>query len=236
MKSNLKSNLLTILCTILVIFNVLYFVIPFKHVDNFVYWFVYIITILSLLSIVLTYFVAFEKVKTLNSKILGYPLIKVGLMYIGSELIVALIFTLINAFIKVEPWILIVTYVLLIGVFTILFVTKKVVRDEIVKMENQVVEDKKFIKTLRKDMSIFVSTIVETSLKNKMNEALDIVKYSDPVSSKELEEIEDEINELYSLIKNKNLKNEYSDAITKTDKLISLLNERNLLCKDSKKR
>ena len=146
MKSTLKTNLLIILCAILVIFNVLYFVIPVEHVDNFVYWFVYAISMLSLLSIIGTYFIAFEKVKTLNSKILGYPLLKVGVIYIAIELSVSVLFSILNLFIKVEPWILIVTYVLLICVFVILFVTKKVARDEIVIMEKQVVEDKKFIK------------------------------------------------------------------------------------------
>ena len=85
-------------------------------------------------------------------------------------------------------------------------------------------------------MLIFSVTVNENPLKDKVAEALDIVKYSDPVSSKELEEIEDEINRVYFSIKMEYAEKNYVKAISNTNKLISLLNERNLLCKDTKKR
>ena len=153
MDKNTKRYL-AIIAILVVVYNVLVFLIPFPHEDNATYWLGYAFGLVAILSQVYVGYLGLYKKENIKSMFYGFPIVKLGVFYLLAQLGVSVIFFVINAFVSVPYWIILIISILLIGAFGIGLITTKTYQEEIEKLENNEPLTTKFISDLRIETKI----------------------------------------------------------------------------------
>lgn len=231
----ITKNYLLIIAIILVVYSVLVFVIPFTKMNMATFVISYIASVIALLSQVYVAYIAFKGEDNLTSKVYGFPIIKLGYIYLGVQFALSILFYILGAFIDVPVWICIILYVLVLGLAAVGLITTSTYKEAIEEIEVKKEDNKVFIKELRRDTLVYSSKIKDQTTKDLFDKFLDIVRYSDPVSNENLKEIENEINSKYEEIKVLVSHDNYLVANKEIENLIDLVNRRNLMCKEFKK-
>lgn len=231
----ITKNYLLIIAIILVVYSVLVFVIPFTKMNMATFVISYIASVIALLSQVYIAYIAFKGEDNLTSKVYGFPIIKLGYIYLGVQFALSILFYILGAFIDVPVWICIVLYVLVLGLAAVGLITTSTYKETIEEIEVTKEDNKVFIKELKRDTLVYSSKIKDQTTKDLFDKFLDIVRYSDPVSNENLKEVEEEINSKYEEIKVLVSHDNYLVANKEIENLIDLINRRNLMCKEFKK-
>ena len=231
----ITKNYLLIIAIILVVYSVLVFVIPFTKMNMATFVISYIASAIALLSQVYVAYIAFKGEDNLTSKVYGFPIIKLGYIYLGVQFALSILFYILGAFIDVPVWICIVLYVLVLGLAAVGLITTSTYKEAIEEIEVKKEDNKGFIKELRRDTLVYSSKIKDQTTKELFDKFLDIVRYSDPVSNENLKEVEEEIKSKYEEIKVLVSHDNYLVANKEIENLIDLINRRNLMCKEFKK-
>ncbi len=234
MRKNAKRYLIIVLI-IAFIYNVLVFTIPYPHKSNLVFWMAWASGMFAIISQPLIAYVGLKDAKTLKSKIYGWPIIRNGYIYLLIQLIITLIFLIVGAFVVIPGWILPILVIILIGFTVVGMIVDDTYKEEIQKMEESSPTTTKFIDDLKVETKMLVEKANDENIKSLLEKLAEEVNYSDPISNDALNEIEDKINkEFLALKENINSKLFYTlnDDI---EELIILIKERNQKAKLAKK-
>ena len=233
--SKIKKKYLLIISIIFVVYNVLVFAIPYPHKSDAVFITAWVAGLIAILAQIYFGLVAFGKKDTLKSKLYGLPIARIGLIYLVVQLILTVLFLVVGAFIEIPYWIVIIPIVIILALAAIGLIVADTYRDEIEKIEECAPLTIKFMNNFKAYVAVFTKRNVETPIYKKLEFFNDEVKYSDPVSSEELAEIENEINVKFNELKELTKVSKFDEANLLLDDLISLIQERNLKCKQVKK-
>ncbi len=229
MTKNQKRFLMVIVIA-LVAFSVVAFAVPFKK--NGIFWLSYIFAVISILTQIYVFKVAFNGMKTAKSKFYGFPIAQVGVVYMVVQLVLSLIFM---ALADIAPmWIAVIIYVLILAAATIGFISTDAVRDEIVRQDVKLSTDVSCMTTLRSIIYPLTDQCNDENAKKVLRELSDEFRYSDPVSSEALKEVEStleaQVGELQGLV----MDGKTDDIMVLSKKIKVTLTERNRLCKLNK--
>lgn len=202
-----------------VIFNVIAFVIPTPKLESF--WIAYVFTIIAFLVQIFIFNKVLKKEQSLKSKFLGFPLINIGITFLVIQIIAFFIFMM---FPNIQCWITLVVCSLILGISGICLITVEIGRNEITRVENKVKEKVFYIKELQIDVEIMVKKCTDKQCKEELEKLVEAIKYSDPMSSEKLQDIENEI-------KSKINELGQSCSIEKINEVQNLIKERNEKCK-----
>lgn len=176
----------------LVFYNVLYFVIPFnRNLSNGAFWVTYGFTTFFF---ILATFIAFLGVKDreLKLRVFGIPLVKLAIATCIVEFLFDVIVMILGSFFIFPTWI-----VVLIESIITLYVFISVIFRYLLKEHIKEVDSHKsytsFIKQIRIELKNINIEYSSHELANDINELYETVKYTDPVSNKEVGAIEDQI-------------------------------------------
>lgn len=219
---------------LIVLYNVLVLAIPFPKVNLQTFIISYVASMIALLIQPAIYYVAINNKNSLKSKLYGWPILKVGYTYLSIQLCISILFYIIGAFINIPTWISAVIAVVLIGLAVIGILATDTYREEIEKIEESVPVAKKFISNLRIDTESFASKNTTEPIHSELVKFADLVKYSDPVSTDLLSNIEDEINRRYEEMKELVVYGKIIEAINELKDITVLMEERNNKCKATK--
>lgn len=230
MNKKMKS-LVAVFAIILVVFCVLYLVIPFAKTG--VYWLEYAFSIIAVCA---AYRISWYSLKNdgLKSKVYGFPILNIGLAYMAVQLFLAFVFAIIEHFSDIPIWIPAVVSILILAISAIGFMGADNARDIIVEQESRDEIAVKAMKTFRLDAQYIVDLCSDTELKKSLEKLAEQFKYSDPVSSDELSDVEENLQrEVKTLAALVNTDSEL--ARQKIDEISGLLADRNRRCKEMKK-
>ena len=233
MNKNLKKYIFVTLI-ICAIYSCLSFIVPFPHKSQTIFWISYIF---GFLSIVVQPFIAiygFKNSETLKSKLYGWPIIKLGYVYLIVQLSITLVSYIVGAFVEIPLWILLIINIIIICLTLIGLVINESYKDAIENIEINAPITTKFINDLKIDSEMLAKKDVPLELKEQLNKLADEIRYSDPVSTKQLTEIEDEINRKFIQLKEIIIIDKQFDAKEQIDNLILLIKERNKIAKANK--
>lgn len=221
------------LAIVFAIFNVIVFAIPFKH--NAVFWLSYVFAIVAMAIQLYSYPKAFDfEGHDVRSKFYGFPLARLTTIYLILQLALSFIFMIIGKFADVKTWIPIVLYAVFLGVFAIGFIAADTMKDEI---ERQDVVHKANVGTMRamQSKAVFIAGQCEDAETKKALDAFaELLRFSDPVSSPAVADIEENLTGLLEELGNAVIDKDYSAAKTLCAKATSLLADRNRMCKLNK--
>lgn len=214
MKSNKLISIISIVITF-IIFNVLAFVIPSDFTSSF--WISYVFSILAFALVLLI--VSFSnKLESINKGIFPYSL----LYYTGVYVIIDLIIFLLTKFISEFPaWLSIVLNVLLLGIYGYLFISVYLVSKNSNTLKKEIGKKVFYLKDLQTDIEIIATKEEDKEVKQKLDKLAENLKYSDPMSNENLQELELKIKDKVDELKKS------SNKLKVIEEIQSLLEERN---------
>lgn len=222
-----------ILAVLLVVYNVIVFAVPFpKNAVFFVSW---LFTLAAIGAQVYVVRAAFYRGEGVKSKFYGWPIAKIGLMYLAVQLGMGLAFMALGLAVSVPMWLPLVLYVALLGVSAVGLIASDAMRDEIVRQDTALKRDVTCMRALQSKAASMIQLAHDEQTRKLLEKFAEELRFSDPVSSASLRDIEADLTACV---------NELHQAVTDGDeasipvlerKAVSVLTERNRLCKLNKK-
>lgn len=224
-----KLRFYIVLAILFVVISVIAFVLPFQKTASF--WLSYAFAVIAIAVQIYAYPKAFDG-PTVKSKFYGFPLARVSTIYLIAQLVLSLTFMVASKW--VPAWIPVVLFALLLGAAAIGFIAAEGVRDEV---ERQDVVHKANVATMRalQSKAVFVASQCEDAETKKALDAFaEALRFSDPVSSDALTDIEENLTGLVEELGNAVLDKDFEAARTLCAKASTLLADRNSMCKLNK--
>ena len=223
------KGLITVLI-FLVVFSLIAFLPPFAMTA--VFWISYIFGAVSILAQIYVMKIAFEGDGTAKSKFYGFPIAKIGVVYMIAQLILSIVFMIMSAVIPV--WLTVLIFVILLAVAAVGLIAADTVRDEINIQDNKLKTNTSCMMTLRSIVYPLAGQCEEENAKKLLQELADQFRYSDPVSSEVLNDIESELEGLVGELQTVVSEVRYTDIAPLCKRVGNTLVERNRLCKLNK--
>lgn len=223
-KKTIVTNL--ILAVLLAAYNVLYFVIPYnRDLSNAAMWITYgVTTFLTAFSAVTVCIGIYDK--ELKSRVFGIPILYLGYGVLVAQFVIDTVITAVGSRFEVGAWVAAVVETLLLAFFFISLIARTAYKDTIKKIDEKEYKES-FIRELRPELKLLVDSVNDGEVKTALNKLYETVLCTDPVSSKFVIEIEDEISEKIKALKE-------SVAAGDDVKSLNLIRETDLLVKERK--
>lgn len=227
-----KSSLIAVYVIVLLVYSVIFFVIPIPKIGAS--WVAYGFSVLSIgIAGTVTYFV-YGKDEGINSKFYGFPIFRVGNLYALVQMLFGGLITIIGAFTAVAVWIVMVISVVLLGMAGIGLIATVNTKEIIERQEEEVAHQTNDMKFFELNIESIVDKCDDPEVKKRVEELAEKFRYSDPVSSEELAEIENRLRSEVEILEVLVMK-EKETALKKIMEIERLLDNRNRKCKALKK-
>ncbi len=231
MKKNQVRALIVILL-ILAVFSVIAFAAPFKMTA--VFWLSYIFGVISVAVQIYVFKTAFGKSEKVKSRFYGFPVAQIGVVYMAVQLILSIVFMIFAA--VVPMWVAVIFFAVLFAAAAVGFVSADAIRDEIERQDDGLETSTSCMTALRSMIYTLADKCDDGEAKKAIQNLSDEFKYSDPVSSEPLRDIESELEDGVAGLQSAVNENKVSEILPLCKKVNSLLAERNRLCRLNKKK
>ena len=219
-----------VLAILLVVFTIVVFAVPF--VKNAVFWVSYLFVLSAVGLQGYAIHTAFSGKEPVASKLYGFPVARVGFVYLVVQIIASLIFmTLATA---VVLWIPLVVSVAALGAAGMGLITTDAMRDEIIRQDTVLKKDVSAMRAMQSKARMLIGQCEDASLAAELQKLSEAMQYSDPVSSEALREIEFELSQRLDELQKAVLEQEHDAASVLVKQTTDMLAERNNLCKLNK--
>lgn len=210
-----------------VVFTVIAFAAPFTK--NSLFWLGYVFGVIAIAAQIYFFRISFSKGEDVKSKFYGFPIAKIGVIYLVAQLMVSLVEMILAKHIPV--WVGIILNVIIAAIAMIGSITADLMRDEIIKQDVNLKQDVTNMRALQSLSASLVGICQDETLKKQLQDLADDFKYSDPVSSDNTKEQETELKFLVGEIQRALVDGDTKAAEGFVVRVKSGLAERNRVCK-----
>lgn len=214
------------MAVLLVLFILVAFLIPFVHTA--VFWVSFVFTLVAFAVVSTALYIAFGKQPGAKSKFYGFPIAKIGVIYGVVQLIAGLIFMALGVWIPV--WVAVLVYAIVLGAAAIGLISADAVREEIQRQDVKLKKDVSFMRNLQSKVCQMATQCDAPELKKFAED----IRYSDPVSSDALGDIEQELAAAVEELQAAVVDGDSESVAQLCRKASAVLSERNRLCKLNK--
>lgn len=211
---------------LLMLYILLAFLIPFAKTT--VFWFSFAFTLIALCVTVYALYTAFLKKPDARSRFYGFPIARIGVIYGGGQLAVGLLFMALGKWIP--AWLAVVVYAALLGAAIIGLVNADAVVETIHTQDRKLKKDVAFMRSLQSK----ANQMAAQCHLPEVQQFCENVRYSDPVSSEALAEIEGALSAVADDLQAAIVEGNNGRTCQLAQKADNLLCERNRLCKLNK--
>ncbi len=217
---------LVALGVLLVLYVLIAFLVPFVHTATF--WVSFVFTLIAFGVVAASIYIAFVKKPDAKSRFYGFPIAKIGAIYGLVQLVAGFIFMALAAYAPV--WAAVLVYAIALGAAVIGLISAEAVVSEIHAQDNKLKKDVSLMRSLQSK----VNQIAAQSENADVKALADEFRYSDPVSSEALDEIERELTAAVEELQTAVIDDERIVITQLANKVSAVLAERNRLCKLNK--
>ena len=200
--------------------SIIAFAVPTAKTATF--WIAYVFTAAAFAAQIGIWKTALGKAETLKSKFLGFPVVHIGIVYAVIQVIAFAVFMFVPT---LPAWSAIVVCSVIAGISAVCMISADAGRDEIERVEAKVQKKVFYIRELQVDIELLADNESDAAVKTALAQLAERIRYSDPMSSEQLADLENKIS-----IKTAELKTTTSKLEIITE-LNSLLDERNKKCR-----
>lgn len=218
-----KKQALYILSVLLVFYILLAFLIPF--VKTAVFWFSFVFTLIAFGVAAYALYTAFLKKPDARSRFYGFPIARIGVLYCGIQLAVGLLFMALGKWIP--AWLAVLVYAAMLGAAVIGLVSTDAVVETIHTQDGKLKKDVAFMRVLQSKANQMAA---QCNLP-EVQQFCENIRYSDPVSSEALAEIERDLSAAVDDLQTAIVDGDNGVISQLARKADTLLSERNRLCK-----
>lgn len=227
-KTTIQS--LAVLAIVFVVYNVLAFVIPFEKTGTF--WLSYVFTAIAVLAQGYIFHIAFNNGEQVKSKLYGFPIARLGVIYLAVQMIVGFAFMALAAI--VPGWIAVILFVLILAAAAIGMIAADMVRTEIEKQDDVLKKDVTAMRAMQSKTAFIATQCTDPDTCSAIRKLAEEFRFSDPVSSESLQEIEAELAIFINNLQAAVVDGDFESVRTLCEKCRTVLAERNQLCKLNK--
>ena len=217
---------------LLIAYNVLAFAIPFHYTALF--WVGYLFGLAALIIGMLIFALAFGENGTPKSRFYGFPVARVGALYIAVQLPLSFIAMALAGVERVPAWLFVLVFVVLFALAVLGTVATDMSRDEILRQEAALAANTAAMKGLRTTAASLVLSCTDPAAKQELMKLSDALKYSDPVSAPETEQAEAQLAGMLADIGSAAAQGDSGRAAALAESARALLAGRNEICRQSK--
>lgn len=229
MKKNLVRAIIVV-AVILVVYHLLAFMIPFAKTAPF--WVSYGFSLAGFCVVGAAFYIAFGKDPSAKSRFYGFPIARIGVIYGVVQLILGFV-CMATAFI-LPWWIAVVLQAIVFGAGVIGLISADVVVEEINIQDEKLKKDVSLMRSLQSKLSLLDSQCEDASAAKAVKALAEELRFSDPVSSDAIAEIETELKAIVDELQQAVVDGDSEATKQLCRKAIVVLNERNRLCKLNK--
>lgn len=216
---------------VLVVYHVIVFAVPFPKTPAFVIS--YLFTLAALGAQIYVFRTAFTRDEGVKSKFYGWPIARLGVLYLAVQMILGLLFMGLGT--AVPVWIPVVLFVLLLCVAVIGFLSTDAIRDEIHRQDVKLQKDVMCMRALQSKAVSMVQAAQNSQVHKALEKFSENLHFSDPVSSESLKDIESDLTACVEELHQAVTDGDHNNALALIQKAEGLLIERNRLCKLDKR-
>ena len=214
-------------------FSVAAFVFPFQK--SSIFWIAYCFGLLSIG--VQGYIIphAFRQGSSVKSKFYGFPIARVGAVYLAVQLPLSLVFMVLAK--SESGWVRrieIVLCVLLFGAAAAGILSTDAIREEVERQDTALKKDVTRMRALQSRAFSLRDQCEDQAAKKSLEKLAEALRYSDPVSSEATVALENDLTSYTDELQNALTEGDYTNVSILCMKAMPVLAQRNQLCKSSK--
>lgn len=211
---------------LLALYLLMAFLIPF--VKTAVFWFSFAFTLIAFCVTAYALYTAFLKKPDARSRFYGFPIARIGVLYGGVQLAAGLLFMALGKWIP--AWLAVLVYAALLGAAVIGLVSADAVVETIHTQDRKLKKDVAFMRSLQSKANQMAA---QCNLP-EVQQFCENIRYSDPVSSEALAEIERDLSAAVDDLQTAIVDGDKGVISQLAQKADTLLSERNRVCKLNK--
>ena len=215
---------------LLVLYILVAFLIPF--VKTAVFWVSFVFTLIAFGVVAASIYIAFIRNPSAKSKFYGFPIAKIGVMYGAAQLLAGLIFMALGLWIPV--WAAVLVYALLLGAAIIGLISAEAVAEQIHVQDSKLKKDVALVRSLQSKLNQMAAQCDNPDAATAVKQFAEEMRYSDPVSSEALAEIEADLSAAVDELQSAIVDGDSAATKQLCRKASGILVERNRLCKLNK--
>ena len=200
--------------------SIIAFAVP--TVKTATFWIAYVFTAAAFAAQIGIWKTALGKEETLKSKFLGFPVVHIGIVYAVIQVIAFAVFMFVPT---LPAWSAIVAGSVIAGVSAVCMISADAGRNEIERVEANVQKKVFYIRELQADIEVLTDNESDATVKTALAQLAERIRYSDPMSSEQLADLENKISSKVAELKTT------SNKLEIITELNSLFDERNKKCK-----
>ena len=214
------------LAVLLIVFSVIAFAAPFAK--TVVFWLAYVFAVIAIAYQIYVFRISFSNEGDAKSKFYGFPIARVGVIYLIVQLVISLIEMVLAVFLPV--WAAVIVNVFPIAFAVVGCIASDIMRDEIVRQDMRLKKDVSNMRALQSMSAALVGQCNDADLKKTIQNMADEFKFSDPVSSEQTKDMEQELQSQMNEIQKAVVDGDSVSAKTLCSKILGSLAERNRIC------
>lgn len=211
---------------LLVLYILVAFLMPFSHTA--VFWTSFVFTLIAFGVVAVSVYIAFVRKSDVKSRFYGFPVAKIGVIYGVAQFVLGFVFMALGAWIPV--WVAVLVCTIVLGAVVIGLISAEAVVDEINVQDEKLKKNVTFMRDLQSKVNQMASQSDSPVVKHFAEE----IRYSDPVSSNALTEIERELSAAVDELQSAIVDGDTENIPILARKASASLAERNRLCKLNK--
>ena len=218
------------LAIVLVLYLVLILAIPF--VKNAVYWLSFGFTLAAFVVTGAAGYIGVVRQEDAKSRFYGFPVAKIGLVYGAAQLVLGLAVMALASWTPV--WLAAVVYVLILGAACLGLIAADTVVEQIHIQDAKLRKDVSLMRSLQSKLNQLASQCDNPDAASALKKLSEELRYSDPVSSAALTEIERDLTAAVEELQAAVIDSDSTAIKQLCRKTSALLAERSRLCKLNK--
>lgn len=211
----------------MIVYNVFVLLI-FREKGN-AYWSAYIFSMIAIAVQAVVPIATSQKSSRMSDALLGFSLLKSGIIYLAVQVIFGLIVMAVHSF--PVTWAVVIQMVLL-AVYVIMVISAIIADHHVEEVNQKTAERTFFIKALRVDLAAQKSRVSDAEVGAALDKLTEKLRYADPASHDLLAKVEDQISNTMERLKAEIANGGDKAQILQLIHLLDLqIDERNIKCK-----
>ena len=227
-KKNIR--LVVVLSVLLLLAHLLVFLLPFHK--GGIFWLSYVFMLIAFAVAAGANILAFRGQECINSRFYGIPIAKVGMLYLGAQCILTLVFMTLGQILWYGLVLLIDA--LLLGAVVLGIAAQDIARDHILDLDVKLNRDVSVIRIIQSTMNLLPAQCKDDVCRVALRKLADEFRYSDPVSDSSLQMIEHDLQVMVDNLQKSVLEEDNAMILDLCGQTRNILLERNRQCKLSK--
>jgi len=214
----------------LVLYILVVFLVPF--VKTPVFWASFLFTLVAFPIVGAAFYIAFLIKPDAKSKFYGFPIARIGAIYGAAQLIASFLFMALGQWIP--TWLAVIVYAIGLGATALGLISAEAVLENIQTQDVQLKKDVKLMRSLQSKVNQMASLCDNPDAAAAVKQFAEEMRYSDPVSSDALTEIEADLSAAVDELQASIVDGDSNATKQLCRKAAATLAERNRLCKLNK--